>query len=42
MHVNNREKLSTSKIGEHIPCGYLISTIWSFDGIENEPNVYRR
>ena len=24
------------KIGEHIPCGYSMSTIWTFDGIENK------
>ena len=29
------------KIGEHIPCEYSISKIWTFDGIENKHNVYR-
>ena len=27
--ANNPENSSTSKIGEHIPCGYSISTICS-------------
>ena len=31
---NNPEKSST-KIGEHIPCGYSMSTIWEFDHIKN-------
>ena len=26
--------VSTTKIGEHIPCGYSMSTIWAFDHIE--------
>ena len=30
----NPEKSSTTKIGEHIPCGY--STIWGFDHIEDK------
>ena len=35
---NNHLKTSTTKIGEHIPCGYSISTIWTFYGIENKHN----
>ena len=27
--VNNPENSSTTKIGEHIPCRYSISTIWA-------------
>ena len=27
--ANNLEKSSTTKIGEHIPCGYSMSTIWA-------------
>ena len=27
----NPEKTSTTKTEEHIPCGYLMSTIWVFD-----------
>ena len=26
-YANNPENSSTTKIGEHIPCGYLMSTI---------------
>ena len=32
---NDPENSSTTKIGEHIPCGYLMSTIWGFDHIED-------
>ena len=38
---NDFEKLSTTKVGEHIPCGYSVSTRWTFDGIENKHDVYR-
>ena len=34
--ANNPENSSTTKIGEHIPCGYSMSTIWAFDHIENK------
>ena len=34
--ANNAENSSTAKIGEHIPWGYSMSTIWSFDHIENK------
>ena len=34
--ANNQEKSLTTKKGEHIICGYSLSTIWAFDGIENE------
>ena len=34
---HNLEKLSTTKIGEHIS----MSLIWAFDGIKNKHNVYR-
>ena len=34
--ANNPEKSPTMKIGEHIPCGYSMSTIWGFDHIENK------
>ena len=27
--TNNPENSSTTKIGDHIPCGYLMSTIWT-------------
>ena len=32
--ANNTETSSTTKIGEHIPCRYSISSIWAFDNIE--------
>ena len=31
--ANIPENSSTTKIGEHIPCGYSMSTIWAFDHI---------
>ena len=31
---NNTEKSSITKIDEHIPCGYLMSTIWVFGRFE--------
>ena len=34
-------KLSTTKVSQHTPCGYLVSTIWTFDGIKNKNDVYR-
>ena len=34
--ANNPEKSPTMKIGEYIPCGYSMSTIWGFDHIENK------
>ena len=40
--ANNSEKSSTAKIGEHVPCGYSISTIWGFDHIENKHTLYSR
>ena len=36
----NPEKLSTTKVGEHIPCGYSMTTIWTFDGTEKNLYVY--
>ena len=37
--ANNPENSSTTKIGEHIPFGYPLSTICSFDHIENKPTL---
>ena len=37
---NNLENSSTTKIGEHIPCIYSMSTIWTFDNIENKHTLY--
>ena len=33
---NNSEKLSTTKVVEYIHCGYSMSTLWKFVGIENK------
>ena len=38
--VNNPENSSTTKIGEHIPCRYLMPTIWAFDDLENKRTLY--
>ena len=38
---NNPEKSSTTKMGEHIPCGYLILTMWTFDRTKNKHSLYR-
>ena len=38
---NNLENSSTTKLSEHIPCGYSMSTIWVFDHIENKHTLYR-
>ena len=35
-YKNNPKKSSTTKIGEHIPCGYSMSTIWTFDRTKNK------
>lgn len=39
-HQNNLENSLTTKVGEHIRCGYLMSTVWTFDGLENKHDVY--
>ena len=39
--ANNPEKSSTTKIGEHIPCGYSMSTISGFDHKEYKHTLYR-
>ena len=38
---NNPENSSTTKVGEHIPSGFSMSTILSFRSIENKYNVSR-
>ena len=38
---NNPEKSSTTKLSEHIPSGFSMSTISSFNDIENKHDVYR-
>ena len=40
--ANNPENSSTTKIAEHIPCKYSMSTIWTFDHIENKHTLYCR
>ena len=37
---NNPGNSSTTKIGEHIPGGYSMPTIWAFNNIENKPTIY--
>ena len=38
---NNTENYSTTKIVEHIPCGYWVSSTWAFYHIENKDTLYR-
>ena len=38
---NNPKNSSTTKVGEHIPSGFSMSTISAFRSIENKHNVYR-
>ena len=35
-YANNPENSSTTKLDEHIRCGYSMSTIWTFDNTENK------
>ena len=37
----NLENASTPQIGEHIPCGYLMSTFWGFNHIEDKQTLHR-
>ena len=39
--AKNPGKSSITKIREHIPCGYLMSSIWAFDNIENKDALFR-
>ena len=39
--ANNPEKSSTTKIGEHIPSSYSMSTNWGFDHIKSKHALYR-
>ena len=39
-HANNPEKSLITKIGELTSCGYSVSTIWTFDNIENKRTLY--
>ena len=38
---NNPENSSTTKVSEHIPSGFSMSTILSFTSIENKHDVYK-
>ena len=38
---NNPENSSTTKVSQHVPLGFLMSTILSFKSIENKHDVYR-
>ena len=38
---NNPKNSSTTKVSEHIPSGFSMSTISAFRSIENKHNVYR-
>ena len=38
--ANNPENPSTTKIAQHIPCGYSMSSIWAFDHIKKH-TLYR-
>ena len=39
--LNNPEISSATKLGEHIPCGCSMPTIWAFGNIENKHTFYR-
>ena len=39
--ANIPKNSSITKIGEHIPCGYFMSTICVFDHIENKYTLSR-
>ena len=39
-YSNNPAKSSAVKIGEHIPCGYSMSTIWGFGHIKDKNTLY--
>ena len=39
--ANNPEKYLIMKIGEHIPCGYLMSKSWGSDHKKDKYNLYR-
>ena len=39
--ASNLETSSTTKIDEHVSCGYTISAFWEFNNIENNHTLYR-
>ena len=38
---NNPGNSSTTKVGEHIPCGYSMAATCGFDHIEDKHTLYR-
>ena len=40
-HENNHENSSTTKVNEHIPSSFSMSTISSYRSIENKLDVFR-
>ena len=42
--INGREnyfgKPFTAKVGDHIPCGYSMSVIWTFNDIGNKHDIH--
>ena len=38
---NNRANSCTTKVCEHVPSGFSMSTIFSFRGLENKHDVYK-
>ena len=39
--IESLKTSSTAIVGEHIPCGYSMSTFWGFVDIENKHTLYR-
>ena len=39
-YANNSDNSPTTKVGEHIPCGYSMTTIWAFDNTEDKHILY--
>ena len=39
--ASNLEKSSTTKLGEHVSCGYSMPIIWEFDTIKNKHSLSR-
>ena len=40
MNVQTIQKIQTTKIGQHIPCGYFMSSIQALDHIEYKHTLY--
>lgn len=39
---NDPEKSSRAKVGEHIPCGYSMSKIWTFYGVSRAGDCMKK